>query len=152
MFSKNFPILVLVLLLGGFFVKPVEARVIPVRVPASAEWVDSGIDVVDGEIYTFKAKGMAITGPLNEYPGAISGPEGQVTLCGIDGGYVPGQTCVLYGEPFGALIGKIGGGGAFLIGDASSFTAGATGRLFLAVNDFEGTYFDNLAGFTVIFK
>ena len=152
MFKKISLIFVLVLLLSSFFVKPVEARAIPVRVPADVEWVDSGIDVAVGETYALKAKGQAITGPLSEYPNAKSGPGGQETLCGIEGGYVEGETCVLYGEPFGALIGKIGGGGVFLIGDASSFTAGATGRLFLAVNDFKGTYYDNQAGFTVIFK
>jgi len=150
MFKKIFVIFVLAFLVSGFFVKPAEARAIPVRVPADVEWVDTGIDVEADKTYTLQAKGQAITGPLDEYPDAKSGPGGQVTTC-VDGA-VPGGICVLAGVPFGALIGKIGGCGAFLIGDASSFTASATGRLFLAVNDFIGTYGDNLAGLTVIFK
>lgn len=153
MFKKISLIFVLAILLSSFFVKPVEAKAIPVRVPADAEWVDSGIDVAVGETLTLKAKGKAITGPLSEYPGAISGPGGQVTICGIGDGFVEGETCVLEGVPFGALIGKIGEfGAAFLIGDVSSFTAVSTSRLYLAINDFTGTYFDNQAGFTVIFK
>lgn len=132
---------------------PVYAKAIPLRVPANVEWVNTEIDAVAGDTYNIKTHGKAITGPLNEYPGAISGPEGQITLCGIDGGYVEGETCVLYGEPFGALIGRIGEfGEPFLIGDAESFEALGDGDLYLAVNDFTGTYDDNLAGFTVIFK
>jgi len=100
MFRKISSILVLVLVLSGFFVKPVEARVIPVRVPASAEWVDSGIDVVAGE--SLKAKGKAITGPLSEYPGAISGPGGQMTICYDDTIDDVDYYCVLEGVPFGA--------------------------------------------------
>ena len=153
MFKKISLIFVLALLMSGISVKPVKARAILVRVPANVEWVDSGIDVEAGETYSFKTKGKAITGPLNVFPDAKSGPGGQATLCGVDGGAVPGQTCVLFGAPFGALIGKIGiGGPPFLIGGASSFVFGSSGRLYLAVNDFTGTYFDNHAGFTVIFK
>jgi hypothetical protein len=151
MFKKISLFFVLALLMSSFFVKPVEARAFPVRVPANVEWIDTGIDVVAVETFSFKAKGQAITGPLNEYPDAKSGPGGQVTTC-YDGA-VPGEICVLDGVPFGALIGKIGVGGVpFLIGDSVDFTAGATGRLYLAVNDFSGTYDDNQAGFTVIFK
>ena len=153
MFKKISLIFVLALLLSSFFVKPVEARAIPVRVPADVEWVDSGIDVSAEEIFTIKAKGKAITGPLNEYPGAISGPEGQETICYnglIDGVY---YECVLEEVPFGALIGRIGEyGSPFEIGDDTCFTADISDRLYLAVNDFVGTYGDNLAGFTVIFK
>ena len=151
MFKKIFVIFVLAFLVSGFFVKPAEARATPVRVPADVEWVDSGIDVLVGEILTLKAKGIAITGPLSEYPDAKSGPGGQITTC-YDYA-LPGKVCMLDGAPFGALIGKIGlGGSPFLIGGAADFTAGANGWLYLAVNDYIGTYGDNHAGFTVIFK
>jgi len=93
MIKKLSLIFVVAFLMSGFFVKPVEARAIPIRVPANVEWVDTGIDVVDGETYILKAKGQAITGPLSEYPDAKSGPEGQETICGIDGGAVPSETC-----------------------------------------------------------
>ncbi len=148
MFKKISLIFVLALLLSSFFVKPVEAKAIPVRVPADVEWVDTGIYVVAGD--TLKAKGKAITGHLSEWPGAISGPGGQGTNCydkTID--YVD-YYCVLEGVPFGALIGKLDGGDPFLIGTDFVFASG--GLLSLAVNDFTGTYYDNQAGFTVIFK
>ena len=148
MFKKISLIFVLVLLLSSFFVKPVEARAIPVRVPADLEWVDTGIDVVAGD--SLKAKGRAITGPLSEYPGAISGPGGQITICYDDTIDDVDYYCVLEGVPFGALIGKLDGGDPFLIGSDFVFTSG--GLLSLAVNDFTGTYYDNQAGFTVIFK
>ena len=148
MFRKISSILVLVLVLSGFFVKPVEARAIPLRVPADVEWVDTGIDVVAGN--SLKAKGKAITGPLSEYPGAISGPGGQITICYDDTIDFVDYYCVLEGVPFGALIGKLDGGDPFLIGSDFVFASG--GLLSLAVNDFTGTYDDNQAGFTVIFK
>jgi hypothetical protein len=152
MFKKISLIFVLALLLSSFFVKPVEAKAIPVRVPADVEWVDTGIDVDDGETLNLKAKGMAITGPLNIYPDAISGPGGQVTIC-PDVENPTNLVCAMEGKPFGALIGKIGeDGSSFYIGDALSIEAGESGRLYLAVNDYYDTYDDNQAGFTVIFK
>ncbi len=103
-----------------------------------------------GDVLSLRAHGMAITGPLSEYPDAISGAGGQITTC--NDGALPGMVCALDGAAFGALIGKMNGGAAFLIGDSSSFVAGASGRLYLAVNDFLGTYDDNLGGFTVLFE
>jgi hypothetical protein len=136
-------------LILGLATAPAHAISTVVRVPASIEWVDSGIDVEVGDIFNLKTHGLAITGPLNEYPDAKSFSEGQITTC-VDGA-VPGMTCVLNGAPFGALIGKIGSD-VFLIGSAESIAASSSGRLFLAVNDFSGTYGDNLGGFTVVFK
>lgn len=133
----------------GLVAMPVYARSMVVRVPATIEWVDSGIDIEAGDVINLAAHGMAITGPLNEYPDAKSGPGGQITTC-VDYA-LPGMVCALSGAPFGALIGKIDGA-VFLVGDAGSFPASSSGRLYLAVNDFAGTYFDNLGGFTVIFK
>ena len=132
---------------------PVFARTSVVRVAAGVEGIDSGVVVAAGETVSLSAKGMAITGPLNLYPGAKSGAGGQETLCGAGPGYVEGEVCALFGAPFGALFGKIGAGGSwFLIGDSGSFVAGSSGTLYLAVNDFVGTYGDNLGGFTVLFK
>jgi hypothetical protein len=137
------------LLVLGLAAFPVFASTTVVRVAADAAWVDSGIDVVLGETVSLTAKGFAITGPLDEYPEAKSGAGGQVTTC-VDGA-LPGMVCMLDGVPFGALIGMVGGN-VFLIGDSTSFVAGASGRLYLAVNDFVGTYADNAGGFTVLFS
>lgn len=151
MVKKSLIGLIAAFMFVSFVVNPVYARNLAVRVPAAVEWVDSGIDVVLGETVVLMARGIAITGPLNEFPDARSGPAGQVTTCFDDA--VPGEVCVLSGVPFGALIGKVGmGGGPFLIGSSASFNAGSSGRLYLAVNDFTGEYADNQAGFVVIFR
>jgi hypothetical protein len=151
MVKKSLIGLIAALMFVSVVVNPAYARNLVVRVPAAAEWVDSGIDIAIGETVFLKAKGMAITGPLKDYPLARSGAAGQVTTCVDDA--VPGGVCVLSGVPFGALVGKIGvGGSPFLIGDAASFVSVSSGRLYLVVNDFIGEYADNQAGFTVIFK
>lgn len=131
----------------------VQAKTIPIRVWADVEWNDSGISVVAGETLHIKANGMAITGPLNEYPEAKSGPAGQTWNQNCDLYHTPPMTCNLFDAPYGALVGKVGESGeSFFIGDASSFVVPDTGILFLAVNDNTGTHFDNHAGFTVLIK
>jgi hypothetical protein len=129
----------------------VQANTTPVRVPADSEWVDTGIMVYAGQEVKIKVNGQAITGPLNEYPDAKSGPEGQSYLCS-DLGY-PAYACALEGGPYGALIGRIGADGEpFYIGDASSIIPSADGVLYLIVNDNTMLYDDNNSGFTVLFK
>jgi hypothetical protein len=125
----------------------------PVRVPAGIEWVDTGILVTAGQEVYIDTHGVAITGSLRSYPGAISGPDGQVWNlgCGEYEGAPP--PCVMDNAPYGALVGRVGpSGDPFLIGGASSFIAPAGGALFLSVNDNLGFYGDNLAGFTVLFR
>jgi hypothetical protein len=122
----------------------------PIRVPAVAGWVDTGITVVEGQQVYIKTLGVAITGPLEWYPGAISGPDGQEWNLGC--GQYEGATedCALDDYPYGMLVGRVGTE-SFPIGGASFFTPPASGTLFLAVNDNLIYYEDNLAGFTVLF-
>ncbi len=129
-----------------------QAKTIPIRVWADIEWNESGITLEAGQTYNIKANGLAITGPLNEYPEAKSGPAGQTWNLTCDLYHTPPMDCNLFGAPYGALVGKVGEfGEPFLIGDASSFIAPEAGLLLLAVNDNIGTHFDNLAGFTILF-
>lgn len=73
-----------------------------------------------------------------------SGPAGQPYACtSWDAG-----TCLVEGAPYGALVGRIGTT-TFVIGDASSFVAPASGELELAVNDAAEWLFDNSGGYTV---
>ena len=126
----------------------------PVRVPAHVVWVNTGVYVEEGQTISLVTRGKAITAPLNKYHGAISGPAGQ-DWWGVDCGENPvaPEPCALDGAPYGALVGRIGTeGNSFLIGGASSFTAPATGVLYLIVNDNLIYYFDNKAGFTVLFN
>ena len=108
----------------------------PVRVPAGVEWVDTGIAVAEGQAVYLDTQGVAITAPLAWYPGARSGPDGQVWNlgCGEYTGAPP--PCALEHAPYGALVGRVGPfGESFLIGGASSFIPPASGTLYLAVND-----------------
>lgn len=129
----------------------VQAKTTPIRVPAESDWVNTGIMVYAGYEIELKVNGQAITGPLNEYPDAKGGPEGQSYLC-TDFGYTE-YACALEGAPYGALIGRIGvDGEPFYIGDASSIFPSADGMLYLIVNDNTMLYGDNNNGFTVLFK
>ena len=146
---------VLAIVVGGTVaaVPRVQAATSPVRVPAGAEWVNTGILVAQGQAVYLDTQGVAITAPLKWYPGAISGPDGQVWNlgCGEYQGAPP--PCALDHAPYGALVGRVGQyGDPFMIGGASSVTPPASGTLYLAVNDNLGSYSDNLAGFTVSFS
>ena len=145
---------VLAILVGGT-VAAVPRRLAastPVRVPANMVWVDTGIIVEQGQAVHLATKGVAITAFLASFPGARSGPEGQMDNlgCGEYEGAPP--PCALDGALYGALVGRVGPSGSpFLIGGASSFTPPASGNLHLTVNDNLESYWDNLAGFTVLF-
>lgn len=125
----------------------------PVRVPAGAAWVNTGVLVERGQAVHLVALGVAITAPLAWFPGARSGPDGQTWNlgCGEYEGAPP--PCALDGAAYGALVGRVGASGnPFLIGGASSFIPPASGDLYLIVNDNLESYWDNLAGFTVLFR
>jgi len=113
-------------------------------VGADASWVSTGVFVEYGDNLSLRAHGHAITGPLNEFPGAHSGPTGQPFNCPNPGG--PGTACNLDGVPYGALVAKIGST-VFLVGGSYHGTALASGEIMLAVNDNMGFHFDNKAGF-----
>ncbi len=117
-----------------------------VRVPGSAGWVATGLSMTPNQPLTFSTKGIAITGPLRDFPGARSGPDGQPTVCST----IEGSPCALDGAPYGALIGRIGPGGTpFVMGALITLNAPATGELFLAVNDNVDFYADNAGSFIV---
>lgn len=100
------------------------------RVPAEAEWCDSGVEVREGQtIYVRVGEGRWSNAAS---PAPSYGPEGGPVIAGA----------WLEGAPLGALIGRVNGA-AFLIGTKSSVTAPSSGHLLLAMNDVRGTYSDN---------
>jgi hypothetical protein len=150
----TFCILTMMIMSLGVNWQTAYAATNPVRVPAHVVWVNTGVYVEKDETISLVTRGKAITAPLNIYHGAISGPAGQ-DWWGVGCGENPvaPEPCALNGAPYGALVGRIGPSGEpFLIGGASSFIAPATGELYLIVNDNLEYYYDNLAGFTVLFK
>jgi hypothetical protein len=71
-------VLTLAVLLTSIPLMIVSAKTVVVRVRADVEWVETGIYVEAGEIYTIKTHGIAWTGSPSFYPDSVSGPEGQL--------------------------------------------------------------------------
>jgi len=148
--KKLVVLVVLALLLAVIPTMVVCAKTIVVRVRADMEWVETGFYVEAGKSYKISSHGIAWTGSPSLYPDSKSGPAGQTWGggCSLND---PALPCNLDGAPYGALIGNVDGI-SFLIGDADSFVAPASGVLFLGVNDDLIYHADNQAGFTVQFK
>jgi len=114
----------------------------PVRttvIPANAGWVNTGIGVESGKLLGFEASGLVNTagGSPN------TGPNGFApAICDK-------PNCAGRGEPYGSLLGRIGDGNPFRVGETSEFTARSSGKLYLAVNDNDIYYSDNKGNFTV---
>lgn len=110
---------------------------IPVRA-FDPSWSDTGIAVTSGETVSVSATGIICI--VNVNCGSGMTPAGG-TGCVADSSFlVPGVACW-------SLVGRIGGGPAFEIGSGASFTAPASGELYLAVND--DFYLDNSGAWTV---
>jgi|tagenome__1003787_1003787.scaffolds.fasta_scaffold20752013_2 hypothetical protein len=138
------------------------AAATPITVPGDAGWVSTGITVTAGQTLSLQALGTVRTAPIPDFhvPGdfkSSSGPAGQTTnpTCGETTATFSKQLlaqtgpCALDAASFGELIGRVGKK-TFVIGDATSFTAPASGTLQLAANDLVLTYFDNGGTFTVL--
>lgn len=96
-----------------------------VRVPASAGWVNTGLQVSQGQTLLFNSTGEVRLSTSNE---DVAGPAGSKQGRHAGGSPVPSVLA-------GALIGRIGNGAPFAIGNQTSISAPATGMLWLAVND-----------------
>lgn len=96
-----------------------------VRVPASAGWVNTGLQVVQGQTLLFNSTGEVRLSTSNE---DVAGPAGSKQGRHAGGSPVPSVLA-------GALIGRIGNGAAFAIGNQTSIPAPGSGMLWLAVND-----------------
>jgi hypothetical protein len=107
-----------------------------IRVPANQAWTDTGITVNQGDRVTFQASGEINYG---RSPGQTAGPNG-----GADRRPNYPDPSV----PVGALIGRIGNGAPFAIGNQTqALPMPASGRLMLGVNDNELA--DNSGFYTV---
>lgn len=106
-----------------------------ITVSAKNGWTPTGLNVRRGEPLTINASGeIRITSPN----GITSSPAGSSDTN-------PGNP--LPGVPTGALIGRIGNGQPFLIGNQSQVQAPAAGQLFLGIND--SNFGDNEGAFQV---
>jgi hypothetical protein len=101
-----------------------DPRTATVRVAADQPWTDTGIDVLPGErIEIDYVDGMWSPWPGGSYDAIGSGGD-------------PRCDCNrLIGASHAALIGRLGDGEPFLVGDHQEMTVGQGARLFLGMND-----------------
>jgi hypothetical protein len=113
-------------------------------VPASQPWIDTGIDLVAGSEVEIEASGLVtIAGsdpgktPAGDYYGGC-----PICLLGSCAG------CPEPSLPGSSLVGRIGDGTPFAVAFDTSFTVGASGRLYLSVNDHLAFFGDNAGAWT----
>ncbi|HEU4780607.1 MAG TPA: hypothetical protein VFS58_12065 [Steroidobacteraceae bacterium] len=96
-----------------------------IRVPAKAGWVSTGMRVRRGEVVTFNTSGQVqLSDNANDRARSAGTPRNAA------GAPIPN----IYA---GALIGRVGTGQSFAIGDQASVPMPNEGLLYLAVNDDE---------------
>ncbi len=132
--------LALALLLFGRSAAAQQTKVI--LIPASQEWPDTGLQVIQGETVTIAVKGARWSFPCGHADHCTSTPEGEPhskfpELANAD--------FLAPALPYWSLIAKIGSGEAFLIGTGLTFTAKSAGELYLSVNDAQGDFGNNLS-------
>ena len=94
-------------------------------VSARQAWTPTGLTVRRGEVLTFNSTGeIQLSGDANDVANAFGSKSGR---------YAPNAP--LPRNYAGALIGRIGNGAPFPIGNQSTVTMAANGQLFLGVND-----------------
>ncbi|HLQ45127.1 MAG TPA: alkaline phosphatase family protein, partial [Planctomycetaceae bacterium] len=113
-----------------------------VSVAGDAGWVDTGIDLVEGEPVSISASGRVIVRQSDKWGQkfeASVGPEGSfIVHDGIQDQPFPLPSGNHGPAPCFCLMGRIGDTGPlFFVGKGKSWTASASGRLQLAVNDFD---------------
>jgi hypothetical protein len=96
-----------------------------IRVPGNSDWVSTGRYVRQGQQLAIRSSGEV---RLSSDASDIARPAGSVKGRYAASAPIPSTLA-------GALIGRVGNSAPFGIGDQSSFTAPASGLLFLRVND-----------------
>ena len=103
---------------------PANART--VVVPGNVQWTNTGFNVNRGQYLRFE--------PSGEIRLSTNGDDMSRAAGSASGRTAPNATIATI--PIGALIGRIGNGAPFSIGDTTNaFEMSASGRLFLGVND-----------------
>jgi hypothetical protein len=111
---------------------------VPATPGLAGMWQATGVTIAAGQAVTVTASGTWSAG------------SGAVSADGRAGETLVGPNCPLAGAVAGALIGRIGPTGTpFLIGASRSWTAAASGELYLAPNDNWYTTWDNSGSLSV---
>jgi len=94
-------------------------------VPGNQQWVSTGLNVRRGETLTFQSSGeIRLSGDPNDVA-AVTGSKAQRYSA----------SAPLRENFVGALIGRIGNGAPFAIGDQTTIAAPASGLLWIGIND-----------------
>jgi hypothetical protein len=101
-----------------------DSKTATVHVAADQPWTDTGVDVLPGE----RVEIDYVNGMWSPWPGG--------TYDAIGSGGDPRCDCNrLMGASHAALIGRLGDGEPFLVGDHREMVVGQSARLFLGMND-----------------
>jgi hypothetical protein len=119
------------------FVAPLHAQ-LTIAVPANQEWVDTGVDVMQGDQVVLLNRG-------GQWSNGGKAPR-YVSARGFDGVRLPNTR--LPDAPLAALIGRIRSF-TFVVRFDYRTQMPTTGRLYLGMNDIPGTYSDNLGNVSV---
>jgi len=107
-------------------------------------WTDTGTTLEKGQTFTVIAAGHMNTCFGQNFPVCVfNAPQGKVGSTSCQSG-----ACLLYGAPYGLLVGRIGGGTPFAVGAGGTFTASNSGTLELGIND--AGWDDNAGFFTAL--
>ena len=110
------------------------------EIPANQEWMDTGVDLEEGDVIRILAEGT-INYTTSKTCGPGGGERDWADLI---------RKLPVNDQGRGALIGKMGTGGAvlaFFVGERADFTVERKGRLFLGINDDD--YRNNSGSFKV---
>jgi len=121
---------------AGVAQAPAQVPAGGVRVPAASGWVATGLTVRRGDIVSFDTTGEV---QLSDNAADRAKPAGTARMA--PGAPMPSVNA-------GALIGRIGSGQPFGIGDQTTLTMPGAGMLYLAANDDERS--DNAGEFVVV--
>lgn len=115
-----------------------------INISAAGEWQDTGVSLAAGQTFEVTATGAWSHG-LGDTAIAPNpyGPGG----CGKED-----SNAIMPSAPIGVLIGRIGDGALFVVGERLESVAGVAGRLRLSMNDAVGTYSDNSDYVTVTIR
>jgi hypothetical protein len=109
-----------------------------ISVPANQGWVNTGIRVRKGQMVNFRVNGeIQLSGDPNDRAVSAGSTSGRRAA----GSPLPNALA-------GALIGRVGNGPAFGIGNQASVSMPADGVLFLGIND--DALSDNIGNFSVV--
>jgi len=137
---------------------PATTRTAQATVPATADWLDTGVTVAAGDRVSITYRsGTWWAGPVFDAQGTRYDPP-PYDANGIPAQYhyvcaehLPASQCAepLPTAEMGALVGRIGGGSVFLVGNSYDEQVSATGSLSLRINDDYSGMADNTGSVTV---